>query len=384
MPLYKNFPEPSGRMGLLWTLGAIQDAVVLEFGSMGHMLYAEKWMSQTGLQKRSRLLSTHLDEKDIALGIVKRLEQSVWELAKDENVKALFLLPSSVPEMIGIDMEAVCDQLQEEHAHLPIISLGAGNFKATKSQGIEEALYQLAKKFPNKNDGDLDFKVSAMDQPKKYNLIGSICDCARFYSDAREIRRIMKGAFHMEAICTLTSDTGVEELKHMGEAAVSLVLRKEGVKAAKELERTYGVPYYYGAPYGYEGTLAWIRELETLLGAQADSAFVQKEMEEGKYASEACKMMLPYRKEKAKLWIEGNEDIKQGISNFAYQELGFRPERGAILMANETRIKQEKQDFGIAIERTTESYNYNLYESPFMGYRGAMKLCSLWLDYLMK
>ncbi|MDF2512922.1 MAG: hypothetical protein K0S04_2788 [Herbinix sp.] len=382
MPLYKIVPESSGRMGLLWTLGAIKDAAILEFGSMGHMLYAEKWMSQTGLQKRSRLLSTHLDEKDIALGIVKRLEQSVQELAKDREIKALFILPSSVPEMIGIDIEAVCDQLKEDYTHLPIISLGAGNFKATKSQGIEEALYQLAKHFPNKND-DSNPRAATQSGLRTYNLIGSICDMARFNSDAREIRRIMKGAFHMEAICTLTSDTGVEELKYMGEADVSLVLRKEGVKAAKELERTFGVPYYYGAPYGYEGTLGWIKELETLLGIQAESEFVQRELEEGRYALEACKMMLSYRRDKAKIWIVGNDDIKQGVSSFAYGELRFRPEQGAILMANATKVKQEKQAFGIEIERTTESYNYNRYESPFMGFRGAMKLCSLWLDYLM-
>ena len=72
MPLYKNVPEPSGRMGLIWSLAAIYDSAVIEYGSMGHMLYAQKWMNQTGLIKYGELISTHLSEKDIALGITRR------------------------------------------------------------------------------------------------------------------------------------------------------------------------------------------------------------------------------------------------------------------------------------------------------------------------
>jgi hypothetical protein len=48
-------------------------------------------------------------------------------------------------------------------------------------------------------------------------------------------------------------------------------------------------------------------------------------------------------------------------------------------MANEKNIKLSKAEFGIAIERSLDSIIFNKYESPFMGFRGAMKLCSLWI-----
>lgn len=396
MPLYKNMPEPSGRMGLLWTLGLIKDAAVLEFGSMGHMIYAEKWMSQTGIAKRGRLYTTHLDEKDIALGITKRLEKAVEEILAEKEMKAIFLLPSSVPEMIGIDLEAIKDELAYNHPQIPILSFGEGNFKVGKSKGVEEALYQLVKYFPEyKSEYCKEVIKEAINEEIKevkeeikkgklqslyFNILGSICDTARFSSDAREIKRIMKGAFHMEAICTLTSEVKVEDLYYMDEAAINLVLRKEGLKAAKLLEREYGIPYLYHAPYGYEDTLNWIRQLEEILGKKADEKFIKEELQEGSLVIKSCKAWTQYRRDKAILWVEGIEE-HQGICEFA-KEVGFRIEKGGILLADKKKLKSESNTYGIEILRSTESSSFNLYESPFMGFRGAMKLGSLWIGYL--
>ncbi|MFT4146825.1 MAG: nitrogenase component 1 [Mobilitalea sp.] len=385
MPLYKNMPEPSGRMGLLWTLGLVKDGAVLEFGSMGHMIYAEKWMSQTGIANRGRLYTTHLDEKDIALGITKRLEKAVEEILEEKEMKAIFLLPSSVPEMIGIDLEAIKDELAYNHPQIPILSFGEGNFKVGKSKGVEEALYQLVKYFPEYKseyckeelkDGGKDDKK----QKQYFNIFGSICDTARFASDAREIKRIMEGAFHMEAICSLTSEVKVEDLYHMDEAAINLVLRKEGLKAAKLLEREYGIPYLYHAPYGYEDTLNWIGQLEEILGRKADEKFIKEELQEGSLVLKSCKAWTQYRRDKSNLWVDGIEE-HQGISEFA-KEVGFRIEKGGILLSDRKKLKSESHSFGIEILRSTESSSFNLYESPFMGFRGAMKLCSLWIGHL--
>ncbi len=384
-------------MGLLWTLGLIKDAAVLEFGSMGHMIYAEKWMSQTGIAKRGRLYTTHLDEKDIALGITKRLEKAVEEILEEKEMKAIFLLPSSVPDMIGIDLEAIKEELAFNHPQIPILSFGEGNFKVGKSKGVEEALYQLAKYFPEyKNEyGKEELKDELKEELKKelkedvkddnmkrkyFNIFGSICDTARFASDAREIKRIMEGAFHMEAICTLTSEAKVEDLFHMDEASINLILRKEGIKAAKLLEREYEIPYLYYAPYGYENTLNWIRQLEEILGMKADEKFIKEELQEGSLVLKSCKSWTQYRRDKASLWVEGIEE-HQSICEFA-REVGFRIEKGGILLADKKKLKNETNSYGIEILRSTESSSFNLYESPFMGFRGAMKLSSLWIGHL--
>ncbi|OYP52434.1 nitrogen fixation protein NifE, partial [Lachnotalea glycerini] len=145
MPLYKQTPNPSGRMGLLWALAPIHDAAIIEYGSMGHMLYANKWMSYTGLVNYAKMITTHLSEKDIALGITQRLEACVDKVVKENKARAIFLLPSSVPEMIGTDLEAIADELQSSYPKIPILSFRSGNFKSEMKQGMEEAYDRLVK-----------------------------------------------------------------------------------------------------------------------------------------------------------------------------------------------------------------------------------------------
>jgi len=141
MGLYKYSPEPSGRMGLLWTVGTISEAVLLEFGSMGHMIYSSKWMQQTGIINKCKLYSTHIDEKDIALGITKRVNQAFIEIIKKDHPKAIFVLPSTIPETIGTDMEAICEELSMEYEDIPIITFKSGGVNQKVNKGMEEGVF---------------------------------------------------------------------------------------------------------------------------------------------------------------------------------------------------------------------------------------------------
>ncbi|MDK2808120.1 MAG: nitrogenase molybdenum-cofactor synthesis protein NifE [Clostridiales bacterium] len=272
MPLIKTTPNPSGRMGALWTLGTIQNAAILEFGSMGHILDC----------------------------IAKTFSNPKWFLSEEQV------------------------------------------------------------------EGD-------------YNLIGSNCDATRFLSDAREIRRIMEGAFHKKAICTLTSQTSVEGLQKMHKAKFNLVLRKHAEKAAKSMKQKLGINYHVGAPYGYEGTMCWIRQLEEFLKEQADPSFLAKEQEETRYAVEATKMWVAYHKDQAKIKIKGEPYVEESLKAFASKELHMKLEDGGIYMmpASEYSKNLENEPF-YSLTRTTKDEIINPYESPYMGFRGAMKLCALW------
>lgn len=381
MPLINGAVQPSGRMGALWTAGAVCDSAVLEFGSMGHMLYAEKWMDRSGIWPRARLVTTHLDEKDISLGLTYRLEEALEELAGDLSVQAVFLLPSSVPEMIGTDLGAIGEQLQELHPHLPIIRLGAGGFSAGLEKGIEEALDRLVEKF-------IEPKWRADSQKLEregFNIIGSISDSACFLSDAREIKRLLEGAFHMREICTLTSGCSVSRLRQMGESRLNLVLRKEGKKAAIRMQRELETPYLAEAPYGYEGTRQWLLNLEELLQRKADREFLEAEGNEHSRILEAARMWTKYSRERARIHIIAEEGAERALYGFACDELGMQRGEGGILIAPADRIEKEGKEYRLCIPltRTTGSCEYNLYAPPYMGFRGAMNLCDLWIRYFM-
>ena len=382
MPLYKNTPEPSGRMGLLWSLAPIYDAAIIEFGSMGHMIYAEKWMMHSGLVKYAKLITTHLAEKDIALGITKRLEECVEEVAKEGSVKAIFLIPSSVPEMIGTDLEAIGEELQFSYPQIPILTFKAGNFKATRIQGMEEAFYQLVHSLLEKMPDYIESKEKEANV-MTYNLFGSACDWSRFQSDNKEIIRIMEGAFNMKPGAILGSSCDTASMYKMTQADITIVLRKEGIKAAKELEKRHGVPYLYFTPYGLVGTKEWITKIEEILERKADVDFLDNEILESQYVINHCKVWTAHRREKAKIWISKEDELAIGLQNFAISELGFTLEQGGIHMSDLADLKINPGKCNIEIRRSTLSNDINPYEPPFMGFRGVMNLCSIWYKYLI-
>ncbi|MDF2803797.1 MAG: hypothetical protein K0S61_3700 [Anaerocolumna sp.] len=407
MGLYRYAPEPSGRMGLLWALGTIKEAVVLEFGSMGHMLYAERWIWQAGSGEGSKLYTTHIDEKDIALGITKRFSQAVKEIVEKENPKVIFVLPSTVPEITGVDMEAVCDEVRFSFEQVEFVVLKKGSFHDKLHHGIEETLYRLAKEIPDR------VSMSNKHQEVAVNIIGSCLDLAKFQADVLELKRILKGALGIETLCVLTSDTSITQIKELGKAHLNLVIRKEGVKAAKELYRTFQTEYIYGRPYGYEGTVTWLEQIADKLKLSLNQGFIKAELEEGSYGYDYLKQVIQYNPHKASIILGGNFDAVMGIKEFATREIGincsyswcnandygnedipYQSEEeliknldknfSGILMADKTALKIAGRESGLVINRSLDSRSFNKYESPYMGFRGAMKLCSLWLEYLLK
>ena len=112
MGLYRMTPPPSARMGALWTLGGVKGLGVVEYGAMGHMLYQSVVFGRLGAALRADIASTHIDEQDIATGRTRRLEQGVESLISRSRPGAVVLLPSIIPAVIGVDLDAVRDELQ--------------------------------------------------------------------------------------------------------------------------------------------------------------------------------------------------------------------------------------------------------------------------------
>lgn len=404
MGLYKYMPEPSARMGLLWSLGTIKDIAILEFGSMGHMIYAYKWMSQVGLETKAKLYTTHIDEKDIALGIHEKVFLALDNIILEQNPKAIFLLPSTVPEVIGMDLNAICEEYQSMGCNTPIIVLKKGGFKEKLHQGMEEAMFQLVKNFSHENS-----KTSNC----TCNIIGSLVDTNRFEGDIRELNRILKGSLNMDVLTSFPSHSTIEEISSMTSASINLVIRKEGIKAAKEMERAFGIPYIYGRPYGYEGTTNWIKSIGEKLNLNYNADFIEEEIEEGKYAQNSLKQWLVYSKGSTTLHLGGNYDVVKGIYEYAKTEIGMEigdlwcdnktyettdiphyteKEWNRIVIENKVGIYMlpkhvmdaMKLDTNYSLSRGHNSYRFQKYEHPLVGYRGAITLCSLWLEKIIK
>lgn len=406
MGLHRFKPPSSGRMGTLWTLASIRDCALLEFGCMGHMLYSHVLLSRAGVMDSCKLYSTHIDEMDIALGSTGRLSRAVADIAQRDKPRVLFLLPSAVPEIIGTDIPAFCRELQPDYPGMLLLPFGCGGFDVGQQQGIREALLLLARTLPR--------DVSKTSVPT-FNLIGSCADMFRFQADGAELVRIMEGALGINPLCIMTSDTSVNHMEQMGGAHVNLVLRKEGIPAAKQLQKRFGTPYLFARPYGVEGTCKWIEQVAEIIDISPDHCFVRGQREEalGLISSGQPLFRQFNTEENGCLSLGGHADVVKGILSFACGELSLSKgvcwcdsphmEEAEIPCFNEKQwmeaiMSQENALFmasGEALEwagQTTElqianpdiKWRLNPYEPPLVGFRGAINLASLWVNAIRK
>ncbi len=404
MGLHQFRPLPSGRMGILWTLAPIRDAVLMEFGCMGHMVYAQAFLKRAGVPEACKLYSTHMDETDVSLGGIERISRTVEDIVRRDQPRVIFLLPSSVPEMIGTDLPAVCEELQPQYPNVRLLPFGYGGFDVSLHRGVAEALLLLVKALPA--DGKRTEKPT-------FNIIGSCGDMFRFQADAEEILRIMEGALRIKPLCVLTSDTSVKQIEQMGGAHINLVIRREGEPAAKHLKKRFGTPYLVKRPYGVRGTGQWIEEIAQILGMAPNRDFVDRQQKEVKsLIAAAVPILRHFTKEQPTemcLSLGAHADVVQGILDFGCGELELPkgicwcdcPEMASDLLLYFTEeqwteaVKTQKKGLlmtsGEALEWAGKSremqisnpdtkWRINPYEPPLVGFRGAVNLVNIWVN----
>ncbi len=403
MGLHKFKPVPSGRMGILWTLASVKDAALIEYGCMGHMLYARTSLNRAGVPEACSLYSTHIDETDIALGGIGRIRKTIDYASKNNPAKVIFLLPSSVPQIIGTDLPAICNELQPEYPNIRLIPFGYGGFDVTQYRGVQEALLLLARTLPEKTEKT---------QKQTFNLIGSCADLFNFQADANEITRIMEGAFNMKPLCIMTSASSVEDIKNMGGAHINLTLRREGEPTAKQLEKDFGTPYYLGRPYGIEGTVQWIENVAEILNIKPNADFVNSQCEEALSLISPVKPTFRHltdeHPEKVQLSLGTHADVVNGILEFGCGELALPKgecwcdspemsseeipyfteeqliknisEQEGILMAGSEILEWTGRSRALQISNPDEKWRINPYVPPFVGFRGALNLAELWVN----
>jgi nitrogenase molybdenum-cofactor synthesis protein NifE len=393
-------------MGILWTLASIREAALVEFGSMGHMVYARVALERAGIHDACTLHATHISDTDITFGTTTRLMDAVQDIIGRDQPKTIFLLPSSVPEMIGADLKQLAAELRELHPNTRILAFECGGFHEDGTKGLEEALTVLAREMPL-----LDM---ALDKDKPvYNIIGTCADQFRFQADAAELERMMLGAFGMKPQCIMTSGASVESLEGMGRAAVNVIIRREGIPAAEHLQKAFGTPYVYGRPYGIQGTCAWLEQIGEVLGKKPNSLFMADEAGQARKGKELLSQLARFFKDRARLMIGGHADVVEGILAFACGELGIargtswcssswmagkelpyytekqwmeavQADPQGILMASGDILEWSGRPGSLQIANPDLEWRINPYVPPFMGFRGALNLMELWIHEIMR
>ena len=309
MSLVRFLPTPSDRMGIIWSLLAVQGAIVLEYGPAGTTHYSMGLYGGLGLRFQNRMFTTHMSEDDVVMGDVTRLEDAIVELDKSYAPKVIFVVASSVTAVIGTDIKGVCRYMQNE-VKAKLVAFEQGGFRGDYSIGLAETYKLLVRNLPKKD---------VAQEAGVYNIIGASAWRYRMASDIWEVKSLLDEALGLSCNACLCYDTSVEELENMGLAQVNIVLGNEGLAAAKYLQEKFGTPYVYAVPYGYNGTLSFLAQVGEAVGREPDSMVLQRLRMKEKSLSRLSLFAMMGNNKPRKAVVKGDYDMVQGVSAFLEQ-----------------------------------------------------------------
>ena len=309
MSLVRFLPTPSDRMGIIWSLLAVQGAIVLEYGPAGTTHYSMGLYGGLGLRFQNRMFTTHMSEDDVVMGDVTRLEDAIVELDKSYAPKVIFVVASSVTAVIGTDIKGVCRYMQNE-VKAKLVAFEQGGFRGDYSIGLAETYKLLVRNLPKKD---------VAQEAGVYNIIGASAWRYRMASDIWEVKSLLDEALGLSCNACLCCDTSVEELEDMGLAQVNIVLGNEGIAAAKYLQEKFGTPYVYAVPYGYNGTLSFLAQVGEAVGREPDSMVLLRLQTKEKSLSRLSLFTMMGNNKPKKAVVKGDYDLVQGVSAFLEQ-----------------------------------------------------------------
>lgn len=327
MSLTRYLPTPSDRMGILWNLLSIEGSVVLEYGPAGTTHFSMSLFGELDIQQENRLFTTHMNESDVVMGDVKRLERAIVEIDKSRQPRVIFVVASSVAAVIGVDIKGVCTYMQPE-VEAKLIAFDQGGFRGDYSVGCREAWTLLAKSLPEKTARqEAEEEQSACRENGRitFNLLGASLWSYRMRSDMEELKRLMKEAFGAELQTSFCTDTSVEALERAGEAAVNIVMQGTAVQAARILEKRFGTPWVYRMPYGYQQTLEWLECVAKVLKRGVEPRTAARLREKNGNAAQYRMYARMLRRDKMAATLMGEYDAVLGIGGFL-EELGIQVE----------------------------------------------------------
>ena len=315
MSLTRFLPTPSDRMGILWSLLAIEDCVVLEYGPAGTTHFSMGLFGELGESQQNRLFTTHMSEDDVVMGDVSRLEKALMEIDRNFAPQVIFVVASSVAAVIGTDIKGVCSYMQEK-VKARLIAFEQGGFRGDYSVGLLEAYKLLVQELPAEHPKT---------RPDTVNLIGFSMGSYRALSDRWELEELLKRGFGLKIGACLCGETSIHAVEQMGGAAINLVLREEGLPAAQILEKRFGTPFFAGSPYGYQGTLDWLQKIGEMLGRPCNPELEAELRERINEAAQYKMYWMMLKEDCPKAALTGEYHTITGIAEFL-SELGVPAE----------------------------------------------------------
>lgn len=325
MQVCKYFPVANDRMGTIWTLSSIKGACVIEFGPAGTTHYSIEAIGSLNGEEIAKIYSTHMDQSDVTFGKYERLENAIMELDENINPKYIFVMASSISSIIGADIKSICRVLKDK-VNAKLIPITTGGLKDDYNIGVENTLELLVKEITKDKTKDIN----------KYNIIGYNIDKYNFLSDSYELKRIMKDLFNKDVNTIFTSETSIEDIENAAKASLNIIVRKEGLKAAKYMKEKYNIPYVYKSLYGLKNIMNFVEAINEIEGYNLNRDLYNKEINFVKNNMFSVRRKFFFYKESKKCALFGDYDTVVGISDML-EELNLEIDRKEVLYKIDTK-----------------------------------------------
>jgi nitrogenase molybdenum-iron protein alpha chain len=223
-------------------------------GASGQNVLSRQLAARIQVSYDSVMVGSDLDENDTVFGALDTVRDIAFRTKEEYNPKAIFVASSCVSGVIGEDIDALVDELNEEW-DISVIAVHCEGFKsriwATGFDIADHAVLQGIVKPPKEKRQVINFKnFFESARPEITNIFGRLGVTPQF----------------------LYVNSTIEELEHLSESLATVcICGTLGTYLGNGLEELYGVPYIRTInPMGIIGFETWLREIGQTIGKEKE------------------------------------------------------------------------------------------------------------------
>ena len=248
-------------------LRGIRGLTLIYVGTRDCVYYAQKealiHRLSTG-REGARVLAAQLGDSDLIFGIRPQIQALLMEEAAREDTKMVILVTSCSVEVLSEDLDSVVKtaarKTGKKIALLPTENFRTFSYFESMNRGLEAVTQWLE---PRKK------------QEKSFALLGVRHPGAE---NSQPVRFLLDRGFTLKS--NLPYDLSMEQLESLPGVSFTLVMDGTGLSTAKQLQKSFGIPY---VRFDKKLDLAALREAWETLGSLTGedlSSWIQKQEEE--------------------------------------------------------------------------------------------------------
>ena len=248
--------------GAAQTALGIRGCCVLSHSPQGcNMLVGAAFGWQDADYTETHTLCTKLCENEIVFGGEELLYNTILE-SSEMKVPLVFVLSACGPEIVGDNIEAVCERAQKDVDFI-VVPIESAGFHGNQYDGADIAIDVLLKKLV---------------PPQREKVTGSVCLVAPFANAnptwMGDLTWAEKALARLGAtdVVRLTHQTPLQDLSKVASCEFSIVLSHDcGQSAAEYLLHEYGIEQLCNdipLPMGFTNTRRWLSAIGTTFGSK--------------------------------------------------------------------------------------------------------------------